>query len=794
MNLNKYWQRFAIFSLAVIFVSHFATWACAQEVGFDQRRLIDREPFDKIILVDKHDNAVLDVFPLTLPDVIDYQQRGELNFVLLKYPERKFKVAWENIKEIKRFDEMVMEEATKALNEGNFDRAFENFLYLYENKSSNNPDEFRERWDDFLSQDGVIAMQDGRYEEALSTFEVLYQRNPTKRVGDNNRSLPDVIGECYDNLIVGFVEKFDYTNARLMLEQIKTTYGKTLESVNTKWENQMRQQAIDILNEAKQHMSDGNGLAAHQAVRRCLLVMPSLPEANDAFNEVIERFPMVLVGTSQSVEQPDPVSIDNWSARRIGRLTQRTLMEYEKPGDEGGIYSFPNGGFNRSDDETGARYRFQISRRASRMGVPDLSTYQLSDRLMDLGDETAPDFYVPWQKVISTVEIIDDTQVGIKMRVAYVKPEAHLQIPYQSLTDTGGQPVLNGLYKPANTEGNSTVFNFNEDIYERLRGRQHPALVENLYEDSSTAVDALVNGEVDVVDRIFPADARRLRRNPDIVVANYILPTIHVLVPNQRSVYMTSNDFRRGLLYAINRKNIVDQVISGGQEEIGYEVVTGPFPRGTDDSDQIAYAYNMQINARPYNMTLGLVLTELVRLQVLKIEQQKQNKKDIEVKFPKLVLAHPNTEVARLSCKLIKKYWSAIGIETELLVLPDGKTRPDHDNYDFVFTEIMMQEPVADIRKVVGRDGWAKDINAPMAQELHNIDLAINWRIANRSLKALHKQLNDDVTVLPLWQVVEKFAYRRNIAGIRRRPVHLYQSVDQWQILPRQSETIPTER
>jgi peptide/nickel transport system substrate-binding protein len=779
------------------------------QIDLEQQRLIDRDPFDQIILGPEDKNAVLEVLPLGLPDKIDYSQNGDLNFTWLKYPERKFKVAWKKIKQIRQFDEMVMDEAEQALRDGDFDRAFENFMYLYEKKSTLDVDEFRQRWDEFLAIDGLMSLQNGRYEEALSSFEELYRRNPTYPVGPESRSLPDLLAECYNNLVGGFVENFDYTTARLMLDDIRQAYGKTLESVTTRWENQMRQQALDILAEGKQHMANDNALDAHNAIRRTLNVMPSLQEGTQAFEELIQQYPMVIVGVSQQTKTADPVSIDDWSARRIGRLTQRRLMEYERPGDEGGEYSFPNGGFSRSDNESGANYKFQLSRRASRMGVPELSTYQLADRLMGLGDESSPDFYVPWQKIIGTVEIVDDTQVAIQMRVPFVKPEAHLQIPYQSISKTGGQVVSDGLYKKTGDAENVAVYSFNEEIYTRLPNWQHPVVVEKLYPSSSDAVDALLSGEIDVVDRIFPADTRRLRSHPEIAVANYILPTVHVLVPNQRNVFIKSNQFRRALLYAINRGNIVNQAISGGQDEIGYEVVTGPFPRGTDESDQIAYAYNMEIPARPYNLTLGTVLTELVRLQVEKLEQQKFDEEHIKrqekgdenskpekavVTLPKIVLAYADHEMARVSCKLIAQSWKSIGIETELKALPPGQLWPEDDDYDFVFTEITMHEPIADIRKVLGQDGWTKEISAPMQQELHNIDLAVNWRFANRSLKQLHKQINDDVTVIPLWQVVDKFAYRRNVAGIRRLPVFLYQNVDQWQILPREQETIPTQK
>jgi hypothetical protein len=36
--------------------------------------------------------------------------------------------------------------------------------------------------------------------------------------------------------------------------------------------------------------------------------------------------------------------------------------------------------------------------------------------------------------------------------------------------------------------------------------------------------------------------------------------------------------------------------------------------------------------------------------------------------------------------------------------------------------------------------------------------------------------------VIPLWQTVNYFAYRKSIAGIGENPVVLYQDVEKWQL------------
>jgi hypothetical protein len=44
----------------------------------------------------------------------------------------------------------------------------------------------------------------------------------------------------------------------------------------------------------------------------------------------------------------------------------------------------------------------------------------------------------------------------------------------------------------------------------------------------------------------------------------------------------------------------------------------------------------------------------------------------------------------------------------------------------------------------------------------------------------VHRVAYDDVTVLPLWQLVEHFVFRTQLRGVAAEPVSLYQDVERW--------------
>ena len=82
-------------------------------------------------------------------------------------------------------------------------------------------------------------------------------------------------------------------------------------------------------------------------------------------------------------------------------------------------------------------------------------------------------------------------------------------------------------------------------------------IVELRCGSAADAVNLLLQGEVDVLDQLFPADAVRLKKVKAIKVANYPLPTVHMLVPCSDHPYLAERTFRRALLYGINRQDIL---------------------------------------------------------------------------------------------------------------------------------------------------------------------------------------------------------------------------------------------
>ena len=135
------------------------------------------------------------------------------------------------------------------------------------------------------------------------------------------------------------------------------------------------------------------------------------------------------------------------------------------------------------------------------------------------------------------------------------------------------------------------------------------AIVEQTLTDDEAAIEALVSGEIDVLERVPPWQVERLRGVKGIRVESYRLPTVHVLIPNtNRPILAKRNSAVRGLSASIAR-GILNSVLLGGTTQAGFEVISGPFPAGTSLSDPLRYGYSNRIAPRAYEPRLAAILS-----------------------------------------------------------------------------------------------------------------------------------------------------------------------------------------
>ncbi len=801
------------------------------ELSSPDNQLVDQEPFHRVYLDEYNDFAVLDIERPEKDPPKPIPTSGILVFEWLEDDEFTLEVPWSRVIEYKTFNDMLLEEADLLLSERNYSRAFRNLLYVYDNGGRSNR-ELESKLRKVLLLDANQNFQSQNYGLALSIFEDVYQRNPSQQIG-NVKAINQIM-KCYGLMLQSRFDDGNYDGVRFVMDSVSRRYGDDVDELIAEWDQKLISQNRAFLDQARQAMDSGNADAAHKAARKAIFARPGDLASLKMLNEVIEKYPLVYVGVSQtSLNGGTPNRIEHWAASRMGRLTQRSIVEFAGLTDEGGDYQFLNGTLKRVDED-GLRYQFEIDQSDLRFGVPRVTAYQVAQQLLNRADEREPSYYEPWAKIVETISIDGPTTVTINLRIPFVRPEAVLQMPY--VADQNGVPVQNGPYVVASQSADGTTFRKNSD-YEIKVDSQYPELVELNYDNPSDAVDALLKGDIDIVDRIPIQDLRTLSRNSQIQLQKYLVPTIHMLVPNipdadvwraetefevgdivrmpknkislrcveagtsgetepsragldgsvmwvasSRS-FLANLNFRSGLMHGIDRTLLVNEVIAGGREVSGCEVIDAPFPIGTEDNDQIGYAYNPRVRGISYERGLGIVFAELVRKQM--VDAMITNAVgDAKLDMPEIILAHPKGELPRSVCQSIQLMWGDLRLKVKLRELPAGQIVPEDDNYDFLYVELSMKEPLTDVEVLFGNKGIVKSMSPSVQQLVRDLSYSTSWQVAGRKLRRLHRQVRNDLSVMPLFQVQEYFAYRKNVNNIGRSLVNLYENIDQWEVVP----------
>ncbi|NUQ61328.1 MAG: hypothetical protein HUU20_02500 [Pirellulales bacterium] len=733
-----------------------------------QDRLYEKEPFDRITLDEQNENAVLTVKPIDLPErrVPDpLPPRGKVTVQLVEKPDTAYEVQWQSIAKIELFEQIVLDEARKLAEAKQYEGAYDYFEYLEANAPATPG--LNDAICDFLHLQFESFENAKLHENALAMLDEIHRRNPQRQL------LSEELGRTIGSLVEQYLAKENHPAARALIESLARKFPQ--HALVAQWQTRWKDEGVRLLEQAKADLAAGRFRSADEAVRRQIRVWPQTPNAKETAQAVHDKYPRVVVGVASVARDLGPARLADWAARRSSRLVYRTLTEFLGPGTDGGKYQCPVG--QMETEELGRRLVFRLKpglRWSS--GDAVLTSYDLARRLLALADPRDRAYCVEWDALLDQVSVADVYRVHADLRNPHVRPEAYLQTPLlpETIAASGADaPSWNGPFVLDARSDDRIVYVAN-DRY-NIASARPKEVVERWFDRGIKAIAALGRREIDVLDRVNPWELRQLRQNKDLVVEPYAAPLVHCLIPNLRRPLPASATFRRALVYGINRKIILEHLL-GENPPAGCRVISGPFSAGVSLQDPLAYAYDDTIEPRGYEPRLSLVLAEVARSELAAKDAQGQWKK-----LPGLVLAHPPHEIARVACTWIRDQLQVLGLAVALKELPPDACRPIPDDVDFVYAELAMWEPVADARRLLSAEGPSGGCSRYLGLALTQLDRAADWLQVSTRLRQIHRIAHDGVAVVPLWQIVDHFAYHRSLAGVGSRPVVLFQNVEAWQ-------------
>lgn len=746
----------------------------AQEVAEqDNRPLIDQQPFDLIVLQADAGGESVKVLPLPFPGrkVPENPPRTEkLRVVLVRFPEREYEILWRDIARVELYEQQIYDEALQKIAAKDFIGAFQNLSFLLKNYGD--MPRLEELRQEFLLKSAGDRFQAGEYRQTLSALEELRATAP----GYQTQTVIRVLSQVAERLIDSYEQRGDLASVKALIERLGKTYGPNLPVVK-RWEEQFESVAEAKRQQALEWLEKKDYRQARRAAAELLAAEKGSRVGQQILAQIYAEYPMIRVGVMQRSSQIDPTSLVDWAARRCGKLLEQTLFQFVQTGTEGGQYGFALGTYRLSDDRQQLLLSVDPNRQpaASRGANQPWGTFELSQMLQVRAMPAGHNYDPAWAAIFQSVATPQPNQIAVQLKRPNVLPQALLQWSVSQAADDE-QSVLQGDYLLADRQDDETVFALRPEL---PQSGQPQEIVEVFYRDAQQAVNDLLRGSIEVLDQVYPADAKRLASQPEIRVGAYALPTTHMLIPVSDHAYLANAKFRKALLVGTDRKNILTRELLGGDDPNDGRLISGPFPIGRGGNDPLAYAYNNNVQPIPTNPDLGKLLLAMSRQE---IREEAKRGGLAEPELEKLIVGCPNYGLARVATEALIQQWSAMGIEAEMLVLDteESFTSP----VDLIYAMTTMWEPATDVQRLLGPQGLAASDNPFIVQALETLRVARNWREVRTALQDLHQLVDYHLPVLPLWQITDRFAVRRSLEGLQNQPLSLYQDVAAWRFQP----------
>jgi tetratricopeptide (TPR) repeat protein len=742
--------------------------------------LYQQDPFDEVTLDKENRNAVLTTFPLQLADrkvPEELPQSGELELRLLDRPDQLFRVPWQSIKKVRLFEEMVLDEALQFVKDGNFDDADENFRFL-ERKYPQCPG-LPEGVDRFLSAQMSAAYKAAHYDEALAALVELHRRNPQRK------GLAEAWQRVANHLIEAHASAGNYAAARSILEGLSQRFPENAGETVEKWTNHFSAEGRRFLAEAREHLAAGRFRQAHLASTRMLDVWPEIDGGQELRRKVFARYPHVTVGVGSSYGIGGSASPDDWAVRRVRQLLQRPLLELAGFGSQGGNYTATSGSYETDEQ----RQRVTLRLDAGDSSQRGTTAARAARPLLSAIDPRDPAFHWGWARVVGAVSAPSLFELRVEFRRPQPRPEAWLHAISAALPAgvANSSEDLSPAMHPYRAEtGQPRIVHFVAQSAGVAEGSSQPQEVtERHYATTAAGLSALRRGEISVLDRVSPWELDNARKLPAVTVEPYALPTVHCLAFNPLRPRTADRRFRRALAYGIHRQAILDRSLLAGQRLDGCQIITGPFPHALNAADKHGYAYDEAVDDYPHDPALAMVLAGVALQEAMAGEQSRNGQGS---SLPTLELVHPPDEIARLACQSLVRQLGLLSIPLDLRELQAGES--PGDNYDLLYVELALEEPVVDAARLFCPGGVAGS-STILTAACERLLEASSWADAVSRLHDLHRAAHQEVAVLPLWQLVEHFACHSSLKGIGRQPFGLYQNIGKWQCTLRAAATEP---
>lgn len=701
----------------------------------------------------RRENDVLQHLDITIPEL---------------EPEPEYRVPIREVQRIIHHEDLWLQRIDQTIAGKNIDLAMELLGGLQQSR----PDwpGLAQRFNSLLLADASIRLEAGRQEDALMLLEEVARRQP------GFAGLAELASRAVEPRLRQSLETGNYREARYFLDRLQKIAPDT--PLHQQSVGDLSRRAAEWLAKAKDAQAGGAPADAVTAINSAVKIWPATPGLPAAHKGIVERYQRVYVGVLSQTSEDDPYPFDTAARNRRRQLTE--IPFFEVSAFSGGIARYRT----RFCDEwvpsdLGRTTRFILRQtRQPWESQPVLPVWPVAEGLRRRLDPTDPAYDERFAGYVDSLEIDSPFEFTLSFRRAPPRLEALLTGPIvtapaagESASESAG---TSGAFAPVEQSDRTTTYRRFYPEPDKQRQYHVAEVVEVLYGNPELALTALQNGEVSVLPDMPAWIVRRVRNEPDFqrdfFLQPHAVPQTHVIEFNPQSHVLESRELRRALLYAVDRRGILDDVFLRQPQGKQGRVATGPFPG-------LSRASAPGLQPAPYDPYAGLALALAARTTL-------NDQKVITGDLPTLRMIVPSESLLRQAAQRIIDGWNRTGLAVEL-VPDDDTTAYAEGRWDLVYRTVQMCEPVVELWPFLTLQPTARIADLTtlpdwLKQEMLDLDRAADARLAEEHAQRVHKHLALEAALLPLWELDQFSIYRKTLRGFPVNPIHCYDNIDEW--------------
>lgn len=673
--------------------------------------------------------------------------------------EPDYLIETKHIEKIIYFEDLVLQRVTKLLDEKNAALAYD--LITMVDRRQHDWANLDLHYQRCLFVQAELHLQAGRHEAGLVVLEQLHPLAP------EYPNLSVLLGRMVEPLLDTAFTNGDERRARHFLARL--TKLQPQHNVALKWRDKLIARANEELATARTESQAGRHREAVQHVDRAARVWPDLAGLKDAHKQFVDRYQTLRVGVWEAADNPaNPYPGRNTERQR--ELGTIPLFEPDRVVD--GIVRYRSAYFETWEPrDLGREWEFWLRpRRAEWECRPAVSAGLIVDALQSRWDTHSPDYDDRWVGHVTAVSAPTPQQLRMKLERIPLRLEAWLRTPLP-LDDTA---------RGWNTDRDATVWNDPAQQRFRLREQTEQArvfvrsrpepgelkvrhlteIVEQSLPGWDRALQALLRGEIDMVPVAEFRDIRALQSDSRFFTLQSALPRTHMVLFHPESPLMKSAPLRRALLQSLPRESLLaEAVLEGADRSLG-RLSTGPFA-------STLYGYAKDLPQPGYDVITAASLVATA-------------KKELGGSLPTLRMVAPSDAAIRRVLPRMLEAWQRVGLSVEVVQEPGSR-------WDMAYRSLRVTEPFADLWPLLSPAGRVDQAAIapfphPVREELLELERAVDWTTAMRTLQRLQQEFLSEARYLPLWEVDEFQVFRRRIAGLTPRPMHPYAECERWTV------------